>query len=276
MKTLYISDLDGTLLDADVKVSEFTVKAINSLIKKGMYFTVATARTIATVTSIMEKVNLNVPIVLMNGVSVYDSVNKVYLKTYIMEKDSMQKLFTLLKKLNLSGFVYTIKNNVLNTYFENLDTEHRRNFYEERTRKYGKVINKVEDFNDTLNEDIIYFSTCDKEENLRELYNELLKDTKLNIEFYRDIYLKDYWYLEISSHNASKYNAVNFLKEKFKFDRVVSFGDNFNDIPMFKASNESYAMQNAREKVKQEATAVIDFNTNNGVAKWLLENYKGE
>ena len=44
MKTLYISDMDGTLLSAGGKVSRRSVEIINELIKKGMLFTVATAR----------------------------------------------------------------------------------------------------------------------------------------------------------------------------------------------------------------------------------------
>ncbi len=44
MKTLYISDMDGTLLNDGGKVSRRSVEIINELIKNGMLFTVATAR----------------------------------------------------------------------------------------------------------------------------------------------------------------------------------------------------------------------------------------
>ena len=38
MKTLYVSDLDGTLLRRDKTVSDFTVKTINELTAQGMLF----------------------------------------------------------------------------------------------------------------------------------------------------------------------------------------------------------------------------------------------
>ena len=44
MKTLYISDMDGTLLNDGGKVSRRSVEIINELIKNGILFTVATAR----------------------------------------------------------------------------------------------------------------------------------------------------------------------------------------------------------------------------------------
>ncbi|MBQ5325810.1 MAG: HAD hydrolase family protein, partial [Oscillospiraceae bacterium] len=43
MKTLYISDLDGTLLNSDAEISSFTANALNSLIEKGLLFSYATA-----------------------------------------------------------------------------------------------------------------------------------------------------------------------------------------------------------------------------------------
>ena len=49
-------------------------------------------------------------------------------------------------------------------------------------------------------------------------------------------------------------------------------GDGKNDISMFLAADECYAMGNAVPELKAIATAVIDTNNNDGVARWLLEN----
>lgn len=46
MKTLYVSDLDGTLLNSDTRLSDATIKTINALVEEGMHFTFATARSI--------------------------------------------------------------------------------------------------------------------------------------------------------------------------------------------------------------------------------------
>ena len=48
MKTLYISDLDGTLLRSSETTSDYTNKTINRLTEQGMIFSYATARSFVT------------------------------------------------------------------------------------------------------------------------------------------------------------------------------------------------------------------------------------
>ena len=48
MSTLYVSDLDGTLLRSNETTSEYTNYVINSLVDKGMIFFYATARSLIT------------------------------------------------------------------------------------------------------------------------------------------------------------------------------------------------------------------------------------
>ena len=59
------------------------------------------------------------------------------------------------------------------------------------------------------------------------------------------------------------------MKRLWNCDKVVSFGDAINDIPMFEISDECYAVENAVEELKALATGIIDSNDNDGVAKWL-------
>lgn len=50
------------------------------------------------------------------------------------------------------------------------------------------------------------------------------------------------------------------------------FGDAVNDISMFEAADECYAMENAVPELKAIATGVIGSNNEDGVARWLEEN----
>ena len=49
-----------------------------------------------------------------------------------------------------------------------------------------------------------------------------------------------------------------------------------NDKDLFECADESYAVSNAAAELKEAATAVIDSNDDDGVAKWLLRRIKNE
>ena len=67
MKTLYVSDLDGTLLGSDSRVSQRSAELITELSARGALITVATARTPATVVPLMAHAATGVDYIVMTG-----------------------------------------------------------------------------------------------------------------------------------------------------------------------------------------------------------------
>ncbi len=266
-KVLYISDLDGTLLDGNALVSRETSVMLNEFIAHGGYFSYATARTAATAIMITKDININVPVILMNGVCVFDTLTNEYVKVETINKNALYEMLMILKTFKLSGFLFSIHNSILDTYYENIDSDNARKFVEERQKKFGKVFTRVKSFLDCRGKNIIYYSVTDKYEILEPVYRSLSSVAGMHIDFYRDVYDENYWYLEVCSDKASKYNAVKYIRENYKFEHVIGFGDNLNDIPMFEACDEAYAVENAKEEVKKHSDGIIPSNTANGVAR---------
>ena len=66
VSTLYVSDLDGTLLGNDSQLSSGSIATLNRIIGElGGLFTVATARTPATVVPLMQQVRSRLPFVVI-------------------------------------------------------------------------------------------------------------------------------------------------------------------------------------------------------------------
>lgn len=273
MKTLYISDLDGTLLQPNVELSLRTVSILNELISQGMQFTVATARTIASVRPILRNVPISLPVILMNGVCIYDLGQNDYIHVETFSDSSKELLMSIIGQHKLKGFVYAIKDGVLSTYYEELSNQALRDFYEERVRLYKKPFTQVKAFSSLADEPIVYFSLMDRKDNLEEVHQLISAAPDLNCVFYKDNYTPDMWYLEIFSKYASKYHAVYFLRDYLKPEKIVCFGDNRNDLSLFEAADQRYAVANAVEELKQQADEVIGYNTQDGVANWLNKNY---
>ncbi len=273
MKTLFISDLDGTLLHPNVELSAKTINILNDLIEKGMLFTVATARTIASVRDILRDVNISVPIVLMNGVCIYDLNKNDYIRIETFSKESIDILMSVILEFQLKGFAYTIKDGLMSTYYEDLNTKALHDFYQERVDRYQKRFTQIDTFSLLSNEPLIYFSLLDQRDKLEPVYQVIKSIPDLNCVFYKDNYSPDLWYLEIYSKSASKYHATQYLRSYLDLDRIICFGDNRNDFPLFEASDYKIAVGNAVSELKEKADSVIHSNYEDGVAAWLMQNY---
>ncbi len=273
MKTLYISDLDGTLLNNNAEITDNSKKLLNEFLSFGNFFSVATARTGATVIQMLEGVNVNVPVILMNGVASYDIEKGKYVKVHSFSDKAKREFLSAVCAYGSPGFLYCIDDNDLSTFYENTNSPNAEIFINEREKKFGKKFTKVESYMDCIGHSVVYYSYSDTYEKLKPLYEKTKSIEGIRAEFYRDTYHPDFWYFEVCSENASKYNAVLWLKEKYNFDKVVAFGDNLNDIPLFEAADESYAVENAKEDVKKYATAVIGKNTEDAVAQFLNKNF---
>ncbi len=271
MNELFITDLDGTLLDSAGKVSEKTKEILNALTKKGVSFAVATARTILSVSNILDGLNITAPCILMNGVCTYDMTEKKYLHChYISPSATAEYVKAVSGRGDISPYIYTIKDNELCAYYENMDTEPARSFAEERRKRYGKNFVQV-DFKELDPTYAVYFVICGKKDTIEPYYYEL-KDIKgLYLAFYRDTYDTSIYYLEMCSDKASKAGGIRYLREHYGYERIHCFGDNTNDIPMFNESDCSYAVANAVDELKAIADEIILSNNENGVALKIKE-----
>lgn len=73
MKTLVVSDLDGTLLRGDARTSDFTNRTINALVQEGLCFSYATARSYHTARQVTAGLCAPIPLIVYNGAFVRDN-----------------------------------------------------------------------------------------------------------------------------------------------------------------------------------------------------------
>ena len=129
----------------------------------------------------------------------------------------------------------------------------------------------VETRNELFAGDMFYFTCIGEQEELRPVYEIVSADSRYRCTMQQELYRTEYW-CEIMPARASKANAVRKLKEMWGCGRVISFGDAVNDLPMFRVSDECYAVSNAAEELKAAATGIIASNEEDGVARWLAEH----
>ena len=271
MKTLYLSDLDGTLLRPDGTLSEYSRNALNALIERGVTFSFATARSFNTSVPLLEGVRLNTPFIVHNGsFIVRQDQSTVYFNGFAAEES--KDVFESFLRRGLCPVVYSViegrnRMSFLRKESSPAQTEFAVSRMDDKFDK--KRVREIFSRTALLEGDVFYFNCIDEEEKLRVVYEEL--KTKYRCFFGRDMYSGEWW-LEVMPQSASKAEAAKKLKELLNCDKLVAFGDAVNDVPMFEIADECYAVENAAEELKRIASGIIAPNTVDGVVRWLLKH----
>lgn len=277
--TLFVTDLDGTLLTADAVLPEGAVERIWELHNRGVHLTYATARTIRSAAFILAGLPFSEPVSLMNGVLMRDMNTGRYVEGNLLPAEAVE----LILRAGGEPFVYTLsEDDQLFTAYRQLGNVYMEDFLRERVDKYGKPFRQMEDFRKLLEEKqrIIYCCYLDTDENLRPIYNTLsaLQDADgeplVRCEYYHDHYRPGLWYMEVFSKQASKGNVCKKLREMTGRKVIVSFGDNNNDLPLFAESDYAFAVERANDTVKRAADAVIPGEI--GVLEFIKNHVKQE
>lgn len=268
MSTLYVSDLDGTLLGSGQVTSEYTNKVINNLVSKGMVFSYATARSLVTAKKATQGINAKIPLIVYNGVFIVDNVTEEIMIANYFEEDVKNVLDDLFDN-GVYPIVYAYINGIEKfSFIPGRCTRGMVSFLESRN---GDIRTNVVQETEDLKKGSIFYITCiDEPEKLKPLYDKYKK--VFHCVYQTDIYTNEQW-LEILPKAASKSNAVKQLETYLGCNKLIVFGDGKNDIDMFEVAEESYAVENAHDELKKKATSVILSNNDDGVARWLEENW---
>ena len=270
--TLHITDLDGTLLTPRAELSDFAIQGLDRLMQNGLCFTVATARTWQSSSILLKGIlPLSAPAVLLNGALIYDTQTHEYIQKAIIPPGRVIELLRTAKAHGQTGFLYSIREGFIRPYHEDIsERPFLQAFMAARAGYYD--FTPTPDLGLHAGEEIVYLTMQDTYEALAPLCEAVKTLPEIDCVLYEDSYTPGVWYLECFSHTATKGNAVRFLRGRYGYDKIIGFGDNLNDIPLFEACDECYAVANARDELKEIADGVIGGNGEDGVVRWLEEH----
>ena len=268
-KTLYVSDLDGTLMKNDETLSAETIQIINEFVEKGMAFTFATARSIESARPITGGLRLKLPVITRNGAVLADNATGKHLERALFSEEEVGLIKELLPELPRYGFVSCFFGDEMHRLY--VDGDHTPelqgylDYYEA-----NPTVRPVKSLQELFGGEPGYVTLIGPKEEIEPLYERVRTYVGWESLFQKDTYREEYW-LEICPRNCTKAKTIQKVKERFGFERLVVFGDGLNDVPMFKIADEAYAVSNALDELKQYATGIIGSNEENAVAECLKQ-----
>lgn len=259
-----VSDLDGTLLNEEHKVSPFTKETIELLLKKGIKFYIATGRGYTGAKEIMDEIGLKIPLITSNGARIIDEHGtEIYVNN--IEQKYVDKIFSIDYKSFDKGII-------LNGFSGNhwyVTEDARDYFYAQKPnrKQYPEQIEQHE-FKKLAFTKIFFLGEHEK---LLEIEKEVRKVTeeKVNIVFVNEKSL------EIFSKDCNKAVAAGFLlkRDGLTLKDAVSFGDGFNDYDLITQTGLGFVMKNSIYRLLEKLTdtEIIDSNADDGMAKKIRQ-----
>lgn len=271
MNILYVSDLDGTLLNRNSQLSEKSKEIINTLVKKGVKFTYATARSFSSASKILDGLQLSIPAITYNGAFFVEANNGKIIYSTSFSDEQIKYISRIFIENKNYPLVYSLLNGKEQVSWIK-GKENEGMFYYLKSRKGDKRLRCVTNEIELYLGNIFYFTVIGEKNKLQLLKKYFVDKSQFVCTLQQELYRDNEYWLEIMPSTATKAMGVQKLKELMNFDRVICFGDAINDISMFKIADFAYAVENASPKLKQISNGVIGSNDEDGVTKWLLEH----
>ena len=253
---LVVSDVDGTLLKKDKTLTDAAKSAAHRLSDAGIGFTIVSSRPTIGMQFLVEPLGIKLPIGAFNGSSIVDpQMNPV--EQQLIPKSAVERSLDILNQFGVDIWLFTndqwLTRNGAGEYVS----------HEQRTIRHDPAI--VSDFTPYLARACkIVGSSSDPDLLIR---CEAAMQQALGAE--ATAVRSQSYYLDITPPGCDKGTFVQTIAKRqgISTDAVATIGDMQNDLPMFRTSGTSFAMGNATDDVKKQATHVTASNEDDGFAK---------
>lgn len=273
MEKLYITDLDGTLLDRDGRLSPTTQGILKALIEDGALVTVATGRSLASLKEIMGECLPKLPVIVHNGARIGDPNTGEYLYSNTMDKGILDEVLAMAFADHFTPFLNAFEDKT--DYFcytlpANRPTEeyiqYRNTIMPEAMRpyKFRTDLAGLEVINLNIIDDMVLLEAFQTD--VRGKYA-----ASVDVHITTDPNFPEIGWLTVGDSLSHKAEAIRALVALISEEplHVTVFGDQLNDIHMFEAADRAIAVGNASPELLELAHEVIEPHWEDSVVKFI-------
>lgn len=260
---LVVSDIDGTLVTPDKRITPAAHAAVAALRQRGIGFSLTSSRPGYGIRSLISELDLQLPIGPFNGSSVVAPDLRV-IEEHVVPSDAARQSVAFLARKGFDIWLFTNRE-----WLAHRDDDR----YVPREQH---AISTAPRF---ITDDTPYLDSCCKIVGVSGDFARLADgeaELKALIGTQAHVARSQNYYLDITppEHDKGTFVAALGVRLGVPASRIATIGDMPNDVPMFGVSGLSFAMGNASDAVKAKALRVTASNTDDGFARAMDEVLK--
>lgn len=266
-KKILFSDLDGTLLTGDKKITKRNREAIQKMLKEGHYFVIATGRAVSSGRIVAKDLGLTMSgcyMIAFNGAVLYDCAADRILMKRSLQIEHVLELFKRAEEAGIYVQTYTSSDVITQKHTKELD------FYVKNSKMKYKLTDKIYDALKEEPQKVILIS-LEGREKLEQFRKENMswEKGKCNSFFSCD------QYLEYCPIETDKGNAIRYICQilDVPLENTIAVGDEVNDIFMIQKAKIGVAVANARPEVKKVANYVTQNDFEHDAVAEVIEKF---
>lgn len=272
---LFVSDLDGTLLAPDGKLSDYSRRTLTELLEAGVHFTVASARAWGEIVPVLGDLPLKLPVIAINGAFLTDYQTGRHLVINNLAAPIATSIYNQILAHGLLPFVVAHDGAEDCLYWERLINEEMQWYHDILELENDKRLRHIDSLSDSLTQQVIAFAVMGPRENVSQLSLRLATDYPGLLEnfLFENPYSPGHRWLTIHDQRACKSKGIRSLVEMtgHTLENLTVFGDHINDIKMFQLAGTAVAVGNAEQAVKSSADVIIGTNDQNAVVDYIRD-----
>ena len=269
---LVVFDLDGTLLDRNSTISDYTSETLKLLSRHGIAYTVATGRTMHGARAILEGHRFQLPQIYKNGVMIWNPQQQSYSISRTLTLSELDSVVSAYSETGLTPFVFTLDDAYNSTVYHPLvESEADKALLRFLSLDGSVGTRSISELPGDAA--VTHVNTIGPPSAIQGVLDRVAGEAHLVAYSGLAFEGPNWHWLDVHHSDASKGGAVNDLKALLGLERVICFGDSDNDLSMFEAADECYAPANANDAIKSAASAVIGHHDQDGIARFLRQRF---
>ena len=256
-----VTDMDGTLLNPQSELSEYTLNVMAECKRRGIRLIPASGRTRASLREYVEQLDTGMPYISGNGSEIVGADHE-FIQQLTLDVPLAKEICAAVIE---QGFYVQVYDDNLFYYTAECEEASR---YKVSSRMHGKAVGDLCAFLHRPTPKVLCIHHPEMVEKYLPIMSERFKGRAA-------FTTSELTFLEAVPLGATKGEALRrlaALRGDIVPERTLVFGDSINDMTLIQFTPNSVAMGNAREKLKQAATYVCGTNAEDGEARFIAEH----